>query len=183
MMNLVSPSCLWFVLAPKVFQLCTNHLVLVLCKSVWIVQASQFFLVPFRSSNTPLYPSKVLQAKEHAPTPYFSIFFNLDSHLNLARSRQHVNKPLELSNFQILFILFIFNWLRPWILTRLKKSKISNCIKLFFVNIHVYSPQHQICINLFIWQQTNIYLLMKKYKYNQNWIKVSLWNYHNFNFI
>jgi hypothetical protein len=39
MMNLVSPSCPWFVLAPKVFQLCTNHLVLVLCKSMWVVDA------------------------------------------------------------------------------------------------------------------------------------------------
>jgi hypothetical protein len=29
--SLVSLSCLWFVLAPKVLQLCTNHLVLVLC--------------------------------------------------------------------------------------------------------------------------------------------------------
>jgi hypothetical protein len=25
--SFVSPSCLWFVLAPKVLQLCTNHLV------------------------------------------------------------------------------------------------------------------------------------------------------------
>jgi hypothetical protein len=34
MVSLVSSSCLWFVLAPKVFQLCTNHFVLVLCKPV-----------------------------------------------------------------------------------------------------------------------------------------------------
>jgi hypothetical protein len=40
-----------------------------LCRSVWVVEACQFFLVPSRSSNTPLYPSKVLQAKERAPTP------------------------------------------------------------------------------------------------------------------
>ncbi len=32
--NFVSPSCPWFVLAPKVLQLCTNHLVLVVCKLV-----------------------------------------------------------------------------------------------------------------------------------------------------
>ncbi len=32
--SLVSLSCPWLVLAPKVFQLCTNHLVLVLCRSV-----------------------------------------------------------------------------------------------------------------------------------------------------
>ncbi len=33
-MSLVSPNCPWFVLAPKVLELCTNHFVLVLCKSV-----------------------------------------------------------------------------------------------------------------------------------------------------
>jgi hypothetical protein len=32
--SLVCPSCPWLVLAPKVFQLCTNHFVLVLCRSV-----------------------------------------------------------------------------------------------------------------------------------------------------
>jgi hypothetical protein len=34
MVGLVSLSCLWLVLAPKVLKLCTNHLVLVLCRSV-----------------------------------------------------------------------------------------------------------------------------------------------------
>jgi len=37
MVNLVSPSCSWLILAPKVLQLCTNHFVLVLCKSMWVV--------------------------------------------------------------------------------------------------------------------------------------------------
>ncbi len=32
--SLVSPSCPWLVLAPKVLQICTNHFVLVLCRSV-----------------------------------------------------------------------------------------------------------------------------------------------------
>jgi hypothetical protein len=32
--SLVSPSCPWLILAPKVLQLCTNHFVLVLCRSV-----------------------------------------------------------------------------------------------------------------------------------------------------
>jgi hypothetical protein len=32
--SLMNPSCPWLVLAPKVFQLCTNHLVLVLCRFV-----------------------------------------------------------------------------------------------------------------------------------------------------
>jgi hypothetical protein len=75
--SLVSLSCLWFVLAPKMFQLCTNHFVLVLWRPVWINEACQFFLVPSWSSNTPLYPSKMLQAKERAPTPCSSIVFCL----------------------------------------------------------------------------------------------------------
>ncbi len=32
--SLVCPGCLWFVLALKVLQLCINHFVLVLCRSV-----------------------------------------------------------------------------------------------------------------------------------------------------
>jgi len=32
--SLVCPCCLWFILAPKVLQLCTNHLVWVLCRPV-----------------------------------------------------------------------------------------------------------------------------------------------------
>jgi hypothetical protein len=67
MVNLMTPSFLWLVLAPKVLQLCTNHFVLVLCKSMWVVEACQFFLVPSRSSSKPLYPSKVLKARECAP--------------------------------------------------------------------------------------------------------------------
>jgi hypothetical protein len=37
--SLVSQSCPWLVLAPKVLQLCINHLVLILCRSVWVVKA------------------------------------------------------------------------------------------------------------------------------------------------
>jgi hypothetical protein len=36
-------------------------------------EAYQFFLGPSRSSSTPLYPSKVLQVREHAPIPYPSV--------------------------------------------------------------------------------------------------------------
>jgi hypothetical protein len=56
--SLVSLSCLWLVITPKVLQLCTNHLVLVLCKFVWVVEACHFFLVPSWSSSTPLYLPK-----------------------------------------------------------------------------------------------------------------------------
>jgi len=74
--SLVNPSCLWFVLAPKLIQLCTNHLVLVLYRPVWVSEACQFFLVPFWNFNTPFYPSKVLWTREHAPTPCsFAVFY------------------------------------------------------------------------------------------------------------
>jgi hypothetical protein len=63
MVSLVCPCCLWFVLAPKVLQLCTNHFVWVVCRPVWVSEACQLFLVPSRSSNTPLYPSKCCELK------------------------------------------------------------------------------------------------------------------------
>jgi len=34
MVSLVCPCCPWLILAPKVLQLCINHLALILCKSV-----------------------------------------------------------------------------------------------------------------------------------------------------
>jgi hypothetical protein len=39
MVSLMNPNCPWLILAPKVLQLCINHLVLVLCRSVWVVDA------------------------------------------------------------------------------------------------------------------------------------------------
>jgi hypothetical protein len=75
--NLVSPSCPWLVLTPKVLQLCTNHFVLVLCRPVWVSKACQIFVVPSRSSSTPLYPSKVLRIVKRAPTPCPSVVFCL----------------------------------------------------------------------------------------------------------
>jgi hypothetical protein len=68
--SLVSPNCSWFVLAPKMLQLCTNHFVIVLCRSMWVSEACQIFLVPSRSSNTPFYASKVLRVRERAPNSW-----------------------------------------------------------------------------------------------------------------
>jgi len=56
--SLMCPCCPWLILTPKVFQLCTNHLVWVVCRLVWVSETCQLFLVPSRSSNTPLYLSK-----------------------------------------------------------------------------------------------------------------------------
>jgi hypothetical protein len=109
--NLVNPNCSWLVLTPKVLPLCTNHFVLVLCRSVWVVEVCQFFLVPSRSSSTPLYPSKVLRAKERAPTPYYSISYIWDSHLSPSRSWERV-----IYQHQGLFLLMIKScaYLHEW---------------------------------------------------------------------
>jgi hypothetical protein len=45
-MSLVCPCCPWFVVTPKVLQLCTNHFVWVVCTPVWVNEACQLFLVP-----------------------------------------------------------------------------------------------------------------------------------------
>jgi hypothetical protein len=54
--SLVSASCSWLILTPKVLQLCTNQLVFGFVQvhvSSWCLS---FFLVPSHSSNTPMYP-------------------------------------------------------------------------------------------------------------------------------
>jgi len=56
--SLMCPCCPWFILTPKVLQLCTNHFVWVVCRLMWMNEVYQLFLVPSQSSNTPLYPSK-----------------------------------------------------------------------------------------------------------------------------
>jgi len=86
MVNLVSLNRLWFVLAPKVFQLCINHLVLVLCKPVWVSETCQFFLIPSRSFNTPLYLSKMLRVRKRVWFFALSLFSIWDSYLNPSKS-------------------------------------------------------------------------------------------------
>jgi hypothetical protein len=75
--SLVCPGCPWLVLAPKVVQLCTNHLVLALCRSLWVNKACHFFLDPSQNSSTPLYPFIVLWARERALAPCPSAVFSL----------------------------------------------------------------------------------------------------------
>ncbi len=67
-------GCPWFVLTSKVFQLCTNHLVLGSYMFVWVIKAFQFFLVPFWSSNTPLYPSKCYKLRNSPDSLLFHYF-------------------------------------------------------------------------------------------------------------
>jgi hypothetical protein len=78
--------CTWLFLAPKVFQPCTNQLV------VWFMQVyvNDWLLVILPSPIPELQhappPPKVLRAKECAPTFYFFVVFNLDSHWSLSKS-------------------------------------------------------------------------------------------------
>jgi len=72
--SLVCPCCSWLVLAPKVLQLCINHLVWVLCRPVWVSEACQLFLIPSRSSNTPLYPSKCRELRDVPRLLLFPLF-------------------------------------------------------------------------------------------------------------
>jgi hypothetical protein len=75
MVSFVCSCCPWLFLAPKVFQLRTNHLVWVLCRPVWVSEACQLFLVPSQSSNTPLYPSKCCELRSVPRLLLLPLFF------------------------------------------------------------------------------------------------------------
>jgi len=98
--SLVCSCCPWFVLAPKVFQLCTNHFVWVLCKPVWVSEACQLFLVPSRSSNTPLYPSKCCELGS-VPRLLLLLLSSTWTHICILRG---IRSVLMLAFF------FLFNW-------------------------------------------------------------------------
>ncbi len=58
----------------------------------------------------PLYPSKVLRARERASTPCSSVVFNLDSHLNPSRSWEHV--IIHHHYFVVILFLIILLFIR-----------------------------------------------------------------------
>jgi len=99
--SLVCPCCPWFVLAPRVLQLCTNHFVWVVCRPVWVNEACQLFLVPSRSSNTPLYPSKCCELGSVFQLLLLSLFSYLCSHLSPLRSWECVTKLRQLGLSQL----------------------------------------------------------------------------------
>jgi len=80
--SLVCPCYPWLVLAPRVFQLCANHFVWVVCRPVWVSQVCQLFLVPSRSSNMPLYPSRCCGLRSMLRLFFLSLFSYLGSHLS-----------------------------------------------------------------------------------------------------
>jgi hypothetical protein len=89
--SLVCLCCPWLVLTPRVLQLCTNHFVWVLCRPMWVSEACQLFLVPSRSSNTPLYPLKCCELESVFRLLLLSLFSYLGSHLSLLRSWECIN--------------------------------------------------------------------------------------------
>jgi hypothetical protein len=91
MVSLVCPCCSWLVLTPKVLQLCINHFVWVVCRLMWVSEACQLFLVPSRSSNMPMYPSKCCELGSVPRFPPSSVVFYLDSHLSPLRSWECVS--------------------------------------------------------------------------------------------
>ncbi len=103
--SLMCSCCPWLILALKVFQLCTNHLVWVACMPVWVSEACQLFLVPSWSSNTSPLPLKVFWARERAPTPSPSVILYLDSILSPLRSWECISLPFH----QIIACLVVYN--------------------------------------------------------------------------
>jgi hypothetical protein len=82
--SLMCSCCPWFVLAPRVLQLCNNHFVGCVQARVNEWRLSTFPSPVLELQHTPL-PFKVLWAREHASTPPSFVVFYLDSHLNPSR--------------------------------------------------------------------------------------------------
>jgi hypothetical protein len=96
--------CPWLVLAPKVLQLCTNQFCLILCRSIWVIKCLSFFLVPSQNSSMPLNPPKCCKLRSVSLTPYYSIVFTSNSHLNLSRSLG----PRHIGTFTCCYYLKVF---------------------------------------------------------------------------
>jgi hypothetical protein len=132
--SLVCSCSPWFVLVPKVLKLCTNHFVWVVCKPVWVSDACQLFLVPSRSSNTPLYPSKCCELRS-VPwlllLPMSSIWTHIWILQGVGSASNLVFKPiaLQLGFFIALkeihpntkILLIAFSNLKPWFVRHMKE--------------------------------------------------------------
>jgi len=70
--------CASFVHAPKVLQLCTNQLVIGLCRSMWIIDLLVTCFSPHPGALACPSTLEVLWARECIPTPYPFIVFILD---------------------------------------------------------------------------------------------------------
>ncbi len=90
-----------FARGSSVHQKCSNHVVtnlFGLCNFVWAIDLFVILLSPHLGALAPPSTPKMLRAREHAPTPYSSVVFTLDSHLNLLRSLG-LHQPMCLAIF------------------------------------------------------------------------------------
>ncbi len=105
--SLVCPCCSWLVLAPKVLQLRINHLVWVLCKPMWVSEACQLFLVPSRSSNTPLYPLKCCELRS-VPWLLLLSLFSTWTHIWIFQGVGSVSKMMQNIREFVEWVLMVF---------------------------------------------------------------------------
>jgi hypothetical protein len=146
--SLMCPCCPWLVLAPKVLQLCTNHLVLVLCTPVWVSEACQLFLVPSWSSSTPLYPSKCCERRS-VPRLLPILLFFIWTHIWVLQGVGNVSHALILlEDFKCFFQydwFFLLNlFLRSFIIM-LKLKKIVKYFKFEFSTLLSSPSTHLSC--------------------------------------
>jgi hypothetical protein len=78
-----------------------GHFVWVLCRSVWMSKACQIFLVPSRSSDTPLYPSKCRELGSVPRLLFLLLFSYLGPHLGPLKSWECVSKGIDRQMFYI----------------------------------------------------------------------------------
>ncbi len=99
--------CLWLVLAPNCPNYALTNLLFDLCKFAWVNNCLSFFLVSFRNSNTTS-TSKVLRAKEHAPTLTIMLF-SLQVYIWVyPRAWGRVNYFFIKSLWKRLFVMVVF---------------------------------------------------------------------------
>jgi hypothetical protein len=100
--------CMWFILAPKVFQLCTNQLVIWFCANPWVIKCLSFCLVPSRSSSMLLYPSKCYELGS-VPRLFALSLFSLHTHIWIYQGPwECVHAPTPCPS--VVFTLWIHSW-------------------------------------------------------------------------
>jgi hypothetical protein len=119
--------CPWLVLAPKVLQLCTNHLVFGFVQVRVNSWCLSFFLIPSQSSNTPLYPQSAMSQGVCPDSLLFCCFqyrFTFESIKELGNMSTMLNQPynIHVSICELMLKWQHFSWRAPKFLVRPKKG-------------------------------------------------------------
>jgi hypothetical protein len=104
---------LWFVLPPKMFNLCNNQLV-VWFVQIRVVKCLSFFLFPYRSSSMPLYPQSATSQRACPDSlPFCCLHFKLTfesiKKLGSVSQGDPIIPPPPLTNFDLLTVIGITN--------------------------------------------------------------------------